>query len=363
VEAVRSEKYSEVSDWEVTLCKPSKGAAAVVAKANEQFLVVGQVIEILPHPNLGKRASIGDLGWSPAEVEFNDLQQQFEAEEILEKVGGRKKFDPPNNVKFSLSGVSFVTLDSPFLTLDLKRTDYFTVRSVLSALAAKPELRIELGAVDPASNRIPHSLCLHYVVRFSGGEVLCMRRDPRSAYHGRLWSFSGEEQLSASDFNYGSPGLSLFQRAFCEEVLTLRDESPLGERWDIASSIVEDMSIWSVFIEEEIFNFSLLGLYQLKMSVTEFVSNYTRLASRGTGSRDREGDLFVVSQDMLKALLFDGECSAQALFANEAQTVREENLHPTSRYRIFRLLRAVYRRPLKPETESDSRLRPTRRLS
>jgi len=351
---MRANQIQGFTGWELSLRDPDNDAAAAVARSNEHYLVVGQAIEIIPHPQLNSRASLGELGWSPADVELTDRQILFAADELLAQAGGLKSFDPPNGIKFSLVGTSYVTSDSPRLSLSTARTDYFTLRSVLPFVKSSLSVRASFGSLDPPKNQIPHSLCLHYIVRFADGDVLCMRRDIRAAYHGGLWSFSGEEQVADRDFEAGTPCLSLFQRTFCEEVLALRDEAPLEERWGIASPIIRHMALWSVFLEERIHNFSLLGLYQLNCEWDSFVELHNRLVNRGIGTRDREGECFRVHSSDLLNLLVDGRCRAFSLFTGSEAAVRAENLHPTSRYRLFRLLRAVKRRPLDEDDYNSS---------
>jgi hypothetical protein len=74
------------------------------------------------------------------------------------------------------------------------------------------------------------------------------------------------------------------------------------------------------------------------------------LVNRGMGTRDKEGDFFIASASMVKNLLFKGNCVVQGLFTDESQTLEIQTLHPTSRYRIFRLLRALNRKPLEPDS-------------
>jgi hypothetical protein len=106
------------------------------------------------------------------------------------------------------------------------------------------------------------------------------------------------------------------------------------------------MRLWSIFVEERIHNFSLLGVYQLACGPEEFVTLHNQLVDRSIGTRDPEGDCYLVKSSDLFGLLVDGRCTARALFHDSEADVRAENLHPTSRYRIFRLLRSVKRRPL-----------------
>lgn len=343
---LRSRRLMEFTPWELSLRDPDNDAAASVTRSNEHYLVVGQAIETIPHPQLNSRATVEQLGWKPEEVTLRDLQARFDARELLEQVGGLKEFDPPNGLKFCLIGASYITSDSPILSLDLERTDYFTIRSVLPQVKSDASIRARFGSLDPSFNKIPNSLCLHYIVRFADGEVLCMKRDARAAYHGNLWSFSGEEQLSEKDFLLSQPCDSFFKRSFCEEVLALRDEIPLDERWEFAAAIVQSMALWSIFVEERIQNSSVLGCFQLACLPEDFVALHNRLVDTGVGTRDREGDFFFVDGGDLEPLLVEGSCKARAVFRDSEVRVHAENLHPTSRYRVFRLLRAVNRGPL-----------------
>lgn len=350
----RASQVRGFTPWELSLRDPDDDAAAAVSRSNEHYLVVGQAIETIPHPQLNSRAALDRLGWDPADVDLTDRQSQFDVVALAARAGGLRDFDPPNGIKFSLVATSYVTSDSPHLSLETQQTNYFTLRSVLPLVKSDPAVRVEFGRLDPSQSRIPHSLCLHYVVRFSSGEVVCMRRDVRAAYHGGLWSFSGEEQVAGRDFETATPCLSLFQRTFCEEVLALRDDTPLEERWKIASGTIQAMRLWSVFIEERIHNYSLLGLFQLNCEPSRFVALHNELVDRGIGTRDREGDLYLVKDSALLRLLVEGQCKAQRLFQGaEEEDVRAENLHPTSRYRLFRLLRAVNRRPLEAGDYDD----------
>jgi hypothetical protein len=261
VNSYRSNQSSQLNTWELSLRNPDNDAAAAVSRSGEYYLVVAQAIEVIPHPQLNTRASIESLGWDPADVELVDQQSKFDISELAELAGGLKEFDPPDGRKFSLVETSYVTSDSPRLILATQRTSYFALRSVLPLVKADWLVRAKFGRLNPAQSRIPHSLCLHYVVRFASGDVLFMRRDKRSPYHGGLWSISGEEQVDKRDFLEPIPCLALFQRSFCEEVIALRDEIPLSERWKIAAGVIESMRLWSVFVEENIYNYSLLVSY------------------------------------------------------------------------------------------------------
>ena len=344
---VWSRQIKGLTPWELSLRDPDNNAAAAAARANEDHLVVGQAIEVISHPEINSRFELSKLGWRPEDVEIRDLQLCFDATSIVENSGGLKSFDPPNGKKYSLVETSFVTSDSPHLALSTKSTDYFTIKSILPTLRCNPAIRAEFGDLNPTLNRIPHSLCLHYLVRFANGDVLCMKRDSRAVYHGDRWSFSGEEQVSELDFESDTPCLTLFQRTFCEEVLPLRENRPLVERWREASPIIERMALWSVFLEEEIHNFSLLGFYQVNCDPEEFCAYHKDLVAKGVGTKDTEGKYYIARESDLIGLLVAGNCMVSPLFAaTEKVEVLAQNLHPTSRYRVFRFLRALNRGPL-----------------
>lgn len=339
--AFRAEMSREVTQDFQGLLEPDNHALSAVAAENKNFLVVGQAIEIIPHPSLRTRASIDEMGWDPSAVILNDLQIGFSAAGLLAEVGGYREFDPPNGIKYALADTSFNTVDSPVLRLDFSRTNYFTIKSVLPAIKEDPSLRARYLRLDPTLHQIPNSLSLHYIVRFADGRVLCMKRDRRAAYHPSLWSFSGEEQLSEVDFNSEEPCASLFKRAFCEEVLALRYNAPLTERWRIAQTMIRQMRLWSVFMEEGIGNYSVLGLFQTHSDTIESASEIQRILTTHLGSRDPEGELFTATTEMVQSLIRTGSCIAQSFFGDTSETIQSADLHPTSRYRIIRLLHAV----------------------
>ena len=90
---------------------------------------------------------------------------------------------------------------------------------------------------------------------------------------------------------------TLFRRAFCEEVIPLRGEIPLEQRWDKIKHLIKSKRLLSIFVEEAIFNFSLLGMYQLGVSKESFLDYYNTLLKNDIGTRDKEGDMFTISFD------------------------------------------------------------------
>lgn len=342
------QRASAYTAFELALRQPDPDALARLHAANEHFLVFNRVIEVLPHFSLTSRASFASLGWAPDEIPVVFTNESFDASEILARVGGRKEYDPPNGRKFCLADRSLGGTDDA-LSLRLQETDYFTIRSVLSNLPFT--VRSEFGSLDPAHSQIPHSLCLHFIARCSDGSVILLLNENRKTYSGGTWSVSGEEQLKDSDLDDASPLLALFKRALLEEVFGLSDErSSLSVRWARIEQHVRSLRIWSLFLEEHINNFSLLGMCQLSSPPATVRDAMKQFIDEGTAARDLEGKLHFVSTDQLEQLLIGGSASATALFSDQEERVLAENFHWTSRYRMFRLLRALKGEPLLPPT-------------
>lgn len=341
-------QLEQLNEWERALRQPDRFAAEHLTLSNEEFLVFNSAVEVLPHSTLRTRTRLGRLGWDPEQVKISYAPQEFDASELLGRVGGKRDLDPPNGIKYCLVDRSLGATDTD-LSLTLRHTDYFTIQSVRPLVESTPALRAELGSFDPANNKVPHSLCLHYVVRFANGDVLITFNDKRKAYAASTWSCSGEEQIKDADLESEHPLLTLFRRALLEEVFALSDEAvPLNERWALVSDLVSSTRLWSLFLEEQLCNFSLLGVCQMACNPARLAERYRQIVGRGTGTRDLEGQLFTIGQDEMERLLVDGDGSVTGVFSRKAVSVHAQNLHATSRYRMFRLLRGVKGTPLQP---------------
>lgn len=345
----RSTKQLRISEAESTaLLRPSPGALTAVRHSNKNHLVVGEFVEIVAHPNLNTAVRSADAGWMPAEIVVELADKVFDVEGLLNLSGGLREFDPPNGIKYSLVSVPFVTEESPRLELVLEETDYFTVNSVKDFLLLHPELQPRFGSVVLEENRIPSSLCLHYVVRTSDGSILCMRRSRGMAYHGGLWSITGEEQISDQDLGMKHPVEKLFVRALCEEVFRLRNTAAPQDVRPILDESLSYLRILSVGIELPLYNPAIVGLAQLSIDVSELrdkllKANHVHSINAGY---DDEGDLFVLSKQEASSLLRDGVATVTGLFSGRVEGLSVDALHPTSRYRLFRVMRTILRRTL-----------------
>lgn len=301
---------------------------------------LGGAIELLPHPALSRPAPLEQLGWRPDTVNLLDLGLTFDSRELLRRCNQSVQLHYPNERKYTLSRI--VWRPGNPLGLELKHTDWFTLRQVQAQLSRDQALRREFANVDPQRSRIPGSLCLHYIVRFAGGELLCMRRNQAVASHPGRWSFSGEEQLHPEDLAAGRPVEALFQRALLEEVFPLaRSNLSPADSWKAVNEVLHSMRLWSVFVETSIWNFSLFGVFQLQVNAASFELYYRSLSEYHFGKRDLEGEMFVASMPELRDLFRTGRCQVRGLFDEQPVELLAADLHPTSAYRLMRLLKAA----------------------
>ncbi len=136
-----SKEKNDLTQREIkNLLRPDNGAIKAVRKANKNYQVVDKLIEIQPHPNLNNAVSLENAGWNPGDetqlvVEYED--KEFNLNSFRTKMGN-KKYDPPNNKKYCLVNVSFVTEESPLLELTIENTSYFNIRRVKDFLKENP---------------------------------------------------------------------------------------------------------------------------------------------------------------------------------------------------------------------------------
>jgi hypothetical protein len=345
----RSLQQLAISEEEIMrLLKPSPEALAAIHKSNKNHLVVGDFVEIVPHPNLNTATRAADAGWSPAEIIVESNDRKFDATELLELSGGQKEFDPPNGIKYALASVPFVTEESPQLELILNETNYFTIQTAKEFLQAQPQLQSKFGSVVLEDNRIPSSLCLHYVIRTADDSILCMKRSGGMAYHSGLWSITGEEQISDHEIGKQAPIEKLFKRALCEEIFQLRNDSALQDVMPLLEDDLRFLRILSIGIELPLYNPTIIGLAQLSIDVSELRKKLIKRKRNVTLNvgHDDEGDFFVLSKNDAAKLLRDGTASVTGLFSQQVENLTADLLHPTSRYRLFRVLRTTLRKSL-----------------
>jgi hypothetical protein len=331
---------------------PDRLAEQRVAQGAEPYLVVGAAVETLVHSTLNTRANYLKLGWDPAHVKIIDTQLLIDSNPILAHIpGGLLPLaeNDSNDTKFVLSGHSGPFKDNEDdLTLSFVRTDWQTHNTVRNSgygVEKDNELALEFGSLDVEMNRVPSSVGLHYIVRFEDGSVLLLKRSPRIAHDPNKWSISGEEQFKVEDFAEGTLE-RVFRRTLCEEVVGLFDRNPgtLDRRWsEHVSDKIKTMKLWGLVFEEYACVTSCFGFYQFGISRTEFVDWHKELVDRCVGTRDNEGKLYHTTTEELDRLLRVGTCQAWRLFEHSSAPVTLDSgqLNKTSRYRAFRLVRAI----------------------
>jgi len=331
---------------------PDPLAERRVRQHTEPCPVIGSAIETLVHSTLNTRTNFTELGWDPAHVQIVDTGREFDSRPILTRIPGGLlplASNETNDLKFVLVGHSHPFKDDENnLTLSFARTDWQThktVRNSINGVETDDELALEFGNLDVELSRVPSSVALHYIVRLHDDSVLLLKRAPHIAHDPNKWSISGEEQFKLEDFEEGTL-VRVFRRALCEEVVGLFDHSPgtLDARWrdHIANKIIA-MKLWGLVFEEHACVTSLLAFYQFSMAKDEFIEWREDLAKRLLGTIDNEGRWHATSTEELSSLLRTGSCQAWPLWpaGHPPVRVRSGHLGKTSRYRAFRLLRAI----------------------
>jgi hypothetical protein len=289
-------------------------------------------------------------------------------EDILEAVGGEKEFSENNGLKFCLSEIEPPNSDRyEVLNLWVRETRYNTIQSVLFRdpeayerarrtvksgqpipedvfiVPRNPALRRRYASLEPHRHRIPHALCLHFVARFIDGSLLCMQRKPDTPYYPGAWSFSAEEQLKDVDFSFAKDVASWWmRRTALEEVFLYGSYEPgiVSNRWAEIEGMVDFMRLWSINLEWDSCNWSAFGIIGLNITPDELRAFL--IDHRPSLQDDQEGMLCSTPRDEVDNLLMAGRCKVFGLINGTERTVTVEDLHPTSRYRLWRLRRASH---------------------
>lgn len=345
----KSLKKIEIQDEEIKkLLKPDQQALLAAKNTDFNLLVVNTLVELVTHPNMNTGVKLSNIGWDPKNIDVEVLNIDFDGEEILDRAGGKMPFDPPNGTKYVLSNMPFVIEESPVLKLELIETDYFTIETIKRFFSDNPGVINEFGHVLPTENKIPNSLCLHYIVRTNEGKILCMKRMDGMTYHCGAFSITGEEQLSEIDLKSHYPIDALFKRALCEEIFHLRNTDALADAVSSLEEHFEYLRIFSLGTELPLYNATLFGIAQLKIDIDDLckIMQERKIGVEMGGDEDREGAMYILTVDEAMLLLKDGAATVTGLFSGKDMHVFDNALHPTSRYRLFRLLRTIKRKAI-----------------
>ena len=218
--------------------------------------------------------------------------------------------------------------------------------TVVPGLLENPRVRLKYGHVNPEENRVPHSLGLHFLAIFEDGEILTIRRGHDVDYWPGAWSFSGEEQCAPVDLE-GKPDERMRQyllRTVAEEAFPLGTKPNRSRLKDLLPRIehkVHSMRVWSLFLEEPEVNFVLYAIFEMKLKTREYAEYVENLVAAGFGLSSPEGHYFTASLNNIPILLSGLPIPAKPLFGTQMAHVLPTDLHPTSRYRLFRLLQVL----------------------
>lgn len=337
---------------------PAPNAKQLLKKLGESpddYKVVGGVIEIARHPFIVCEPAIS--GWDclpsaadAAEVRIeHEFGLDFAVDEAL-----IKDVEPPsgaNNKKYSLIETPLDYLDaSSRLCLKVHLTDYRTVKRFGEMVRGEQNTarRHDWGSIFPEDQKIPNSLCLHFLVQLADGSVLCMLRRKTSDYSQDQISISAEEQFAEIDMHAG-PEQAMdhwFRRALCEEIFPLRanDSGMLERHWKEVKHVVHAMRIFSVFYEEEYANYSLFGYAKLDLDLQDYKEMFERLARSHASGRDKEGCYFVLSKREAIAFATTGKGLLDPIWSGASCVFGEDEAyrpHSSSRYRLLTFLLSV----------------------
>lgn len=310
--------------------------------ANEvSNLAIAGAIEVLRYPFLDKR--ISNNGWDPKVVEIKLSRKEFNIPDRL--LGG----SPPvgdDNTKYALVGSSRPTTDDySRLCLEVAPTSFYEIESVRRLTDQQENLRHEFSSITPELHKIPSSLCLHGVVLFSDNKVLAMKRRSETTYFPNAVSVSFEEQLAQIDFSTPgiSPSESLFRRAICEEIFPLANRYEIDpiDTWNRVSNFIDHYRYWSLLFEENTGNYSLFGVCKLKLSLAEYISEFSRIQAEYAGIRDDEGILSYMTLENLRDYLSSGHGEIKRINMRDPERTGTEPIrsaHPTMPYRAATLM-------------------------
>lgn len=321
--------------------------------------IVGSVIETHAHPNLESGLALSEIGWTGSEVSLRLRRGSFRTEPLLsdpfvahalEQCEAENRRDgrpsiltPPDGVKYAVVDASSPFLDVFDFNVTVQETRYFSIMKARPAVESSPPLRIKFGHIDPHKNQIPHALGLQFVALFSDNHVLAIQRAKDTFPFPGTWSFSGEEQCAPIDLSWNEEDRmrNYMLRTVVEEVFPLAripDPLRLAPVMDEAQGYVSDMRIVGLLLEEPIVTFSFFVIFRLKLGVKEYMDKVMDLVRTARGQMSREGSYFSVALSDLPSLLDGRGIAASPVFGNLDESITPSNLHPTSKYRLTRLL-------------------------
>lgn len=324
--------------------------------------IIGSVIETHAHPNLESGLPLSEIGWSENEVSLRLMPGLFGTETVLSdpivdrafaeceadnhRHGRPSILMPPDGSKYAVVDATSPFLDVNDFSVTVQETRYFSIMRARPAVESIFALRKKFGHAEPHKNRIPHALGLQFVALFADGQVLAIQRAKDTFPFPGTWSFSGEEQCASIDLSWDERDRmkNYTLRTIVEEVFPLaRIAHParLKPVMEEVQRYVADRRIIGLLLEEPIVTFSFFVIFRLNIKAKEYSEEVRNLVRNGRGQMSREGLYFSVSFPDLPLLLSGRGVQARPLFGVHEESIAPGNLHPTSLYRLTRLLEVM----------------------
>jgi hypothetical protein len=300
-----------------------------------------------------------DTGWSPAEITLRLKDGPFDAAEILadpetpaafnedeeiRKLAGKgTALKDPNNPKYTIVDQSSPFHDVNNLVVTVQRTDYFTVVRASPGIAKSSEARIRYGHIDGSKSRIPQATAIQFSAIFADDQILALQRAKDAFRFPGAWSFSAEEQMAEIDLAWPEQIRmeNFLLRTAVEEIFPL-GQMPKPELLASAMAYIRphilSMQTWSLIIEDPTSTLQFFSVFELGLTTAQYKTLVRDIVQSGMGQASHEGRYFAVSLRDIEPLLSGSSIKATQLFGEDQEEILPSLLHPTSRYRLLRLL-------------------------
>jgi hypothetical protein len=276
------------------------------------------------------------------------VEEAFNNAETLRAAEGKgTALELPDNDKYAIADTSSPFHDITNLTVTFKRTKYSSILRSRPAVSSFLDVWMKYGHVHPSGNQIPQAAAIQFSAVFGGFEILAIHRDKHSFPFPDTWSFSGEEQFDGSDSQWDEPDRMKYAmlRTAQEEVFPLAriyDKTKLLKVIEIVEPYIRSMRLWSMFLEGPTATYSVFCVYEFDFGMDEYADLVRGLVRRGLGQTSREGKYFSVNLADVPTLLKGDGVPARPIFGGEPVLIPPEKLHPTSQYRLVRLLNVLH---------------------
>lgn len=241
-----------------------------------------------------------------------------------------------------------VDISSPFhdvtnLMVTLQKTDYFTILRTRPGIASSPETRIRLGHLESSRTGVPQAVGLQFMTLFADGNVLAIHRAKDTFPWPDTWSFSGEEQCADIDLAWDAPDRMkrFLLRTAVEEIFPLAriaKKDALARAMAFIEPYIRSMQTWSIFFEEPTVTLQFFSVFELSLTVAQYAEIVCNLVQEGIGTMSHEGQYYAASLRDIESLLSGNSVPVTPLFGGDETQISPTALHPTSRYRLLRLL-------------------------